>query len=91
MRRELVSVLFVTAAIAACASVEKSASVRHAGWEMPFGHGTATTYADVDEAGRPASIGVVLSAKALDGLPAGSDMHHCVSRSHDGSVGPGTK
>ncbi len=91
MRCEMASVLFAAAAVAACASLERSASARHSGWETPFGHGTAATYADVDEAGRPTSIGVVLSAKALDGLPAGSDMHHCVNRGHDGSVGPDTK
>jgi hypothetical protein len=81
----------IAATVAACVSVERSASVRHTGWDMPFGHGTAATYADVDAAGRPTSIGVVLSATALEGLPAGSDMHHCVRRSHDGSVGPGTQ
>jgi len=91
MRREMVSVLLAAAVVAACASMERSAGVRHSGWEMPFGRGTAASYADVDEAGRPTSIGVVLSATALDGLPAGSDMHHCVSRAHDGSVGPDTK
>ena len=56
MRREMATVLFVATAVAACASIERTASVRHSGWEMPFGNGSAAAYADVDEAGRPASI-----------------------------------
>ena len=75
-----------SAALCACASVSHSPATRHAGWEIPFGHGSASTYADVDDAGRPVAIGVVLSATALDGLPAGSDMHHCVDRAADGST-----
>ena len=78
------------AVLSACASVASSAATRHAGWEIPFGDGTASTYAVVN-AGRPVAVGVLFSARALDGLPAGSDMHHCVGRAHDGSADGSTR
>lgn len=77
--------------LSACASVEPAAPTRLAGWQIPFGHGTTSTYAIVDDDRRPVAVGVVFSARALDGLPAGSDMHHCVDRAHDGSANASTR
>jgi hypothetical protein len=89
MDRRLALALAV-AVLTACASVDRSAG-RHAGWATPVGHGTATTYAETDDAGRPLAIGVTLSERGLDGLPAASDMHHCIDRGRDGHAGTSTK
>jgi hypothetical protein len=83
--------LVLAAALTACASIDRPVAGRHAGWEIPLGHGTASTYADIDDGGRPVAIGITLSEQGLDGLPAGSDMHHCIDRGHDGTAGPSTK
>ena len=83
--------VFIAAAVAGCASVPPQEDARHAGWQMRIGNGTAATFAEVDATGRPTRIGVVLSPDALDGLPAGSDMHHCTGRSKDGSAGAGAQ
>jgi hypothetical protein len=91
MHHRLTLVLAATTLFSACASLDRPTTGRHAGWEMPFGDGTASTYAEVDDTGRPMAVGLMLSAKALDGLPAHSDMHHCVARNPDGSIGATTK
>ena len=77
-----VAVLFLPA----CASMDSRAPSRSLGWEAPLGRGIATSYAEFDARGKPMAIGIALSSTALDGLPAGSDAHHCVDRSKDGAV-----
>jgi hypothetical protein len=59
---------------------------RSLGWDVPLGRGTVTSYAEFDARGAPAAIGVAFSASALDGLPAGSDNHHCAERPKDGAA-----
>lgn len=54
-----------------------------------LGEGTVSAYADFDEGGVPAAIGVVFSASALSSLPSGSDLHHCFDRNGDGVVDEG--
>ncbi len=57
------------------------------GWSVELGNGTVSTYAEVDNSGIPAAIGVIYSANALEGLPtAASDHHHCFDRDGDGVV-----
>jgi hypothetical protein len=90
MDRRLTLVV-AAATLTACASLDRPGVQRHIGWETPLGHGTASTYAEVDDMGRPLAIGVALSEPSLDGLPAASDMHHCVGRAHDGAAGPATR
>ena len=51
-----------------------------------LGEGTVSAYADFDDSGAPAAIGVVFSANALGSLPSGSDLHHCFDRNGDGVV-----
>jgi hypothetical protein len=89
MNRPL-TVALAAAALTGCASIDHPAG-RHAGWDAPIGHGTATTYAEIDADGQPVAIGVALSAQSLDGLPAASDMHHCIDRGRDGHAGASTK
>jgi hypothetical protein len=92
MDRSRIASLALVATLAGCASLDRdTAPARRAGFQMPFGQGTAATYAEVDAAGRPVAIGIALSPPALEGLPAGSDMHHCTGRAADGSVAAQTR
>jgi hypothetical protein len=87
--------LFVTSATVAilpgCASVGGRSDQRVVGWRVDFGNGTVSTYAELDDRGAPTVIGIAFSALALDGLPAGSDRHHCFDRNKDGVVDPATE
>jgi len=75
-----------------CASVNSNAPIgRSLGWQVPLGRGTVTSYAEFEGPAKPRAIGVMFSAAALDGLPAGSDDHHCIDRHTDGSVTAATK
>ena len=75
-----------------CASMDSSAPIgRNLGWQVPLGKGTATSYGEFDSRGTPTAIGITLSAAALDGLPTGSDNHHCADRNKDGAVTGATK
>jgi len=81
MRLPAVAVLGVLG----CASMDSNAPTgRSLGWQVPLGKGMATSYAEFDSRGAPTAIGVALSAAALDGLPAGSDGHHCAERTNEG-------
>lgn len=76
----------VLLAVSGCASMNAEApGARALGWTIPYGKGTATTYAEFERDGRPKAIGVAWSAGAFDGLPDGSDMHHCAAP--DGATG----
>jgi hypothetical protein len=82
----------VIAGAAGCAALDpNAAATRSQGWHVPLGKATATSYAEFDSRGAPTAIGVALPTTALDGLPAGSDNHHCTDRGHDGSVAGATQ
>ncbi len=90
-RLTLLVVLAAPALAGGAAMAAGAKGARSAGWQVPLGNGTAASYAEFDAAGAPTAIGVAFSATALDGLPAGSDRHHCVDRAQDGNVAPTTK
>jgi len=70
-----------------CASTDSSAPIgRSLGWQVPLGNGAVTSYAEFEGQATPKAIGVMFSAAALDGLPTGSDNHHCIDRNKDGAV-----
>jgi hypothetical protein len=57
------------------------------GMERELGNGTVASYADFDGAGTPTAIGVVLSANALEALPATrSDGHRCFDADGDDAI-----
>jgi hypothetical protein len=66
-------------------------AARTLGWRSDLGMGTVSSYAEFDNSNKPAAIGIVLSATALDGLPIGSDRHHCFDRNKDGVIDPATE
>jgi hypothetical protein len=69
------------------ASAGAAPAARVLGGQTDLGKGTVSTFADLDAQGQPATLGVVFSPGALDGLPAdGSDRHHCFDRNQDGAV-----
>lgn len=88
-RTALVVILGVL--VAGCASLGAPARrvpERTMGWSVPFGEGTAASYAEVEASGAPWALGVVFTARALENLPAGSDRHHCFDRNRDGTLDP---
>jgi hypothetical protein len=76
--------------LAGCASSREQiggGGARVPGWVLPLGEGTVQSYAEFDARGAPTVLGIALSVRALDGLPAsGSDGHHCFDRNKDGVV-----
>lgn len=85
MTNRVACVLFAAVlGLGACASLNGG---RSPGWQVPLGKATAMSYAEFDSRGAPTAIGVAMPAAALDGLPAGSDNHHCTDRGRDGSMG----
>src|SRR3954462_6903522 len=76
----------VVLVLSGCASMDARPPTRSLGWQVPLGTGTATSYADFDAKGAPVAVGIAFSATALDGLPSGSDGHHCVDRDKDGAI-----
>lgn len=93
MRNPLTLLLAIASlSLSGCASMNSSApSGRSLGWQVPLGKGTATSYSELDSGGAPTAIGITLSAAALEGLPSGSDNHHCIDRGKDGVVAGATK
>jgi len=84
----------VTLTLAGCASLDGrsgASASRTLGWRSALGHGTVSSYAELDRKGTPAAIGIVWSPTALDGLPTDSDRHHCFDRNKDGVVDPTTE
>ena len=81
--------------LAGCASLGAGAdpaATRRLGWQAELGQGTVASYAELGSHGEPTAIGVVFSAAALDGLPAGgSDFHHCFDRDKDGRIDRATE
>ena len=78
--------------LAGCASIDSQTPAgRNLGWQVPLGQGTVTSYAEFDGSGAPTAIGVAWSKAALDGLPAGSDMHRCYGRDKEGAVNAATQ
>lgn len=92
-RSTAVLVLLVLLLVGCASLSERSGppSGRTLGWRMPLGKGTVASYAEVDNRGVPAAIGVVWSSGALDGLPSDSDYHRCFNRTPDGMVQDATK
>ena len=82
MTDRLVSMLLAGAlGLAGCAAVDTNPrGNRSQGWRVPLGGASAMSYAEFDSKGAPTAIGVAMTAAALDGLPAGSDNHHCTDR-----------
>ena len=89
MRRRGTALLLVTAVMvatggASAGSWTAAAPNRTLGWTIELGKGTVSSYARLQADGTPDAIGVAFSAGALDGLPTGSDRHHCFDRNQDG-------
>src|SRR6267143_3476409 len=85
----VLALLFIgsTAILTEPLSIRAGATDRILGWRSELWKGTVSSYAEFDDAGVPAAIGIVFSATAMDGLPAsGSDQHHCFDRNKDGVV-----
>ena len=83
-----------TAFVTACGSLggrTDASAGRLLGWRVDLGKGTVSSYAELDDKGKPSSIGIVFSSTALDGLPTGSDGHHCFDRNKDGVIDPATE
>jgi len=77
----------VTATIVAGCGSSSEGADRVVGQSVQLGEGTVSAYAELDDSGAPAAIGVVYSAGALEGLPTTpSDRHHCFDRNGDGRV-----
>ena len=91
--RFVISLAVAVLALAGCSGerAAPAAAARAPGWQLKMGNGTVASYADVDGTGNPTAIGVVWSATGLDGLPGGSDMHHCFGRNKDGEADATTK
>lgn len=84
----------VTTILTGCAPLEgpiNRATGRVLGWRSELGNGTVSSYAEFDNRGTPTAIGIAFSATALDGLPAGSNRHHCFDRNKDGVIDPTTE
>ena len=85
------SVLFVIAALLGflglgCAGSQVNDQIAHSlGAASKLGKGTVASYATFDQAGAPKSLGVVISAGVLEGLPSTpSDGHHCFDADQNG-------
>lgn len=77
-----------------CASLggqTDASAARLLGWRVDLGRGSVSSYAELDTKGNPSVLGVVFSPTALDGLPTGSDGHHCFDRNKDGVIDPATE
>ena len=61
------------------------------GARSQLGNGTVSSYVEFDGRGTPLAIGLTFSADAFDGLPSGSDFHHCFDRNEDGVVDQDTE
>jgi hypothetical protein len=92
MKIRLLLLAISVLSVPGCAQKDSASAVgRSLGWQVPLGEGTVTSYAEFDAKGEPAAIGIAMSAKALEGLPADSDNHRCFGRSKDGAIEAGTK
>ena len=89
--RFVTSLAIIALAAAGCATRQAAPLARTPGWQLKLGDGTVTSYAEFDGNAAPTAIGVVWSAKALDGLPAHSDEHRCFGRDKDGGIHGDTK
>lgn len=88
MSRVLPSLAVIVLVFSGCAS---RMAARTQGWQLPLGNGTVSSYAEFDDQGNPAAIGVHWSAAALEGLPSGSDNHRCFNRDKEGKLSAETK
>ncbi len=93
-RTMLAGVVIIGLLGAGCAPLggrPEASTARTLGWRSDLGNGTVSSYAELDNSGTPSAIGIVLSATALEGLPSGSDGHHCFDRNKDGVIDPATE
>lgn len=82
--RHLLPLLFV---IGCTAQSAEEASVHEHGPDARLAEGPVVSYATFDATGTPTAIGVSISAKAMDTLPAEmSDGHQCFDRNGDGAI-----
>jgi hypothetical protein len=72
--------------LTACGSGARNAAPdRVLGWRANLGNGEVVSFAELQEAGAPNAIGIMISADALASLPSEhSDGHHCFDRDGDG-------
>jgi hypothetical protein len=82
----MLGAVILTAGCASAGSRATGEPDRMLGWSVELGRGTVSSYARLHADGAPSAIGVVFSANALEGLPAGSDRHHCFDRDQNGVI-----
>ena len=77
--------LAIASAGATSIGASSAALNRVLGWRASLGDGEVRSFADVGENGAPNAVGIMVSARALAGLPTEpSDRHHCTDRDGDG-------
>lgn len=91
MAMVLGGVLVVMASCATSGPPRAGTTERVLGWSVALGKGTVSSYARVQPDGAPGAIGIAFTANALEGLPAGSDRHHCFDRNADGVIDHATE
>ena len=58
---------------------------RVTGWRTQLGNGEVVSFADLHPTGAPKTVGIAISAAALNSMPSEpSDLHHCFDRNGDG-------
>jgi len=81
----LFALLVMFGAMACTYKTEESQRVL--GYAEKIGNGEVSSYVEFTKEGKPAKIGIVFSADALEGLPASlSDGHNCSDRNDDGKI-----
>lgn len=83
-----VAVLLTASGSAAPAGVPD----RVTGWRAQLGQGEVTSFAELHPTGAPKTVGIAISAAALNSLPPeSSDHHHCFDRDGDGVTARATE
>lgn len=84
----LCGVVGITGALAGC-SQEEAGPGTFFGKAQSFGNGTIQTYVETRADGTPATIGIEMTAAALEGLPEKKNLtSRCFDVDGDGSLGP---
>jgi hypothetical protein len=89
LQRMISFLLLFAAVVIGCSEIKQEGTParRLVGANSNVGNGAASSYAEIDESGKPVSIGIVLKAGALEGLPtAHSDGRYCFDRNQDGKI-----
>lgn len=82
----IVAATIISYGCSTTSAVTSGTKDRNFGAVTELGQGTVSSYSQFGEDGNPTDIGIVFSAKALDGLPTGSDRHHCYDKNNDGEM-----